>query len=104
MSENKQLILWFNEIGMEDVPQVGGKNASLGEMYRDLSSEGIRIPNGFAATSEAYWHFLKSAGILEDIKETMAGLDKSSMKDLVGAGPQSPGTDPERPSPRRPLG
>ena len=86
MTENKQLILWFNEIRMEDVPRVGGKNASLGEMYRDLSSEGIRIPNGFAVTSEAYWHFLKSAGILEDIKETMAGLDKSRMKDMVDRG------------------
>jgi len=83
MNENKKYVLWFNEIGMEDVPRVGGKNASLGEMYRELSQEGIKVPNGFAATSAAYWHFIKSAGILEDLKETLAGLDKSNVKDLV---------------------
>jgi pyruvate,water dikinase len=86
MSESKKLTLWFKDIGMEDVPVVGGKNASLGEMYRELSSEGVRIPNGFAVTSEAYWHFLKAAGILEDLKETMGGLDKSNMNDLVERG------------------
>ncbi|BAI61338.1 phosphoenolpyruvate synthase [Methanocella paludicola SANAE] len=83
MNENKSYILWFNEIGMEDVPRVGGKNASLGEMYRELSPEGIKVPNGFAATSAAYWHFVNSAGILEDLKEILAGLDKSNVKDLV---------------------
>ena len=86
MTENKQLILWFNEITMEDVPRVGGKNASLGEMYRELSSEDVKIPNGFAATSDAYWHFLESAGILEGLKKTLAGLDKSNMKDLEERG------------------
>ncbi len=84
--KDTKLILWFSEIGMKDVPLVGGKNASLGEMYRELSPEGVKIPNGFAATSMAYWHFLKSAGILEDLKETMGGLDKSNINDLVERG------------------
>jgi pyruvate,water dikinase len=77
MVENQKYILWFNEIGMEDLPRVGGKNASLGEMYCELSPKGIKIPNGFATTSNAYWHFVESAGILEKLKETLAGLDKS---------------------------
>ncbi|MDH3514155.1 MAG: hypothetical protein OEM83_04700, partial [Gammaproteobacteria bacterium] len=49
----------FSELGMNDVPVVGGKNASLGEMFRNLSAEGVRVPDGFATTSEAYRHFLK---------------------------------------------
>ena len=53
---------WFSEIGVEDVPVVGGKNASLGEMTRELSSLGIRIPAGYAVTAEAYRHFLEFNG------------------------------------------
>jgi pyruvate,water dikinase len=82
MGDDK-FIHWFSEIGVEDVPRVGGKNASLGEIYRELSSEGIKVPNGFATTAGAYWYFLESAGILEDLKETLAGLDKTNVKDLV---------------------
>jgi pyruvate,water dikinase len=86
MTENGKFILWFDEISMEELPRVGGKNASLGEMYRELSSEGIKIPNGFAVTSEAYWHFIKSAGILEGLKKAMEGLDKSNVKELEERG------------------
>lgn len=86
MPENKKYVLWFDEIGIEDVPSVGGKNASLGEMYRELTSKGVKIPNGFATTSEAYWHFLMSAGILDKLKETLTGLDKSNVKDLAVRG------------------
>ena len=68
MSEkDQQLILWFKDIDMGDVPLVGGKNASLGEMYRGLTPEGIKIPNGFAVTAKAYWHFVRSAGILDGL-------------------------------------
>ncbi|MCD4755819.1 MAG: pyruvate, water dikinase, partial [Deltaproteobacteria bacterium] len=56
-------ILWFNEIGIKDVPLVGGKNASLGEMYRHLTEKGVMVPNGFAITADAYKHLLKEAGI-----------------------------------------
>nr|WP_041934825.1 PEP/pyruvate-binding domain-containing protein [Cyclobacterium marinum] len=54
----KTYIKYFNEIGINDIPQVGGKNASLGEMYQNLSDKGIAVPYGFALTSEAYWDFL----------------------------------------------
>ena len=56
-------VLWFKEIGMDDVPIVGGKNASLGEMVQNLSSQGVRVPNGFAVTAEAYRTFLQEAGL-----------------------------------------
>ena len=49
-----QYIKWFNELSIEDVDLVGGKNASLGEMYQNLTEKGIRIPNGFAITADAY--------------------------------------------------
>jgi pyruvate,water dikinase len=86
MVDKEKYILWFSEIGMVDLPMVGGKNASLGEMYRALSSLGVKIPNGFALTSRAYWHFIESAGILDKLKETMAGLDKSNVKELAERG------------------
>ena len=60
----RKFVKFFEEISIEDVPQVGGKNASLGEMYVDLSKKGLRIPNGFATTADAYRYFLDSAGLL----------------------------------------
>ena len=51
-------ILWFNEIGIEDVPRVGGKNASLGEMTKAVVPQGVNVPFGFATTAEAYFYFL----------------------------------------------
>jgi pyruvate,water dikinase len=86
MPKNKKFVLWFDEIGIDDVPSVGGKNASLGEMYRQLTSKGVKIPNGFATTSDAYWHFLTAAGILDKLKEALSGLDKSNVEDLASRG------------------
>ncbi len=60
MSKESKNILWFNELGIKDVPYVGGKNASLGEMYRNLKKKGVPVPNGFAVTAEAYRYFFKS--------------------------------------------
>jgi pyruvate,water dikinase len=54
MDKRDRFILWFNEIAIEDVPLVGGKNASLGEMAQNLIPKGISIPNGFAITARAY--------------------------------------------------
>ena len=62
-NRSKKFILWFNEISNKDVGLVGGKNASLGEMYQKLTKKGIRIPNGFATTSFAYWEFLEKSKI-----------------------------------------
>jgi pyruvate, water dikinase len=78
MPQERKFTLWFDEIRIGDVPLVGGKNASLGEMYQDLTSKGVKIPNGFATTSDAYWHLLEESGILDKLKEALAGLDKKS--------------------------
>lgn len=87
MSEYKgKYIRWFEETTIDDVPLVGGKNASLGEMYRELTSKGVRIPNGFSITAEAYWHTLEAGGILEKLKNTMEGLDTSDIADLSRRG------------------
>ncbi len=75
-------ILWFNEIGIKDIPLVGGKNASLGEMYQHLTERGVRVPNGFAITAEAYRHLLKEAGIEQTIRDILEGLDTHNIADL----------------------
>jgi pyruvate,water dikinase len=84
--KGKKFILWFDEIGIGDVPMVGGKNASLGEMYRKLHSQGINIPNGFAIAAYAYRYFLRYAGIEEEIKKILKDLDTSDMSNLTRKG------------------
>ena len=81
-------ILWFRELGIKDVPLVGGKNASLGEMYRTLTSHGVRVPNGFALTAAAYQNFITSTGVKRKIKTILAGLDTKNMPDLSAKGHQ----------------
>ena len=76
-------IRFFSEIGIEDVPLVGGKNASLGEMFRELTPKGIAVPNGFAITAEAYRRALETAGAWPALKETLVGLDVSDVDDLA---------------------
>lgn len=85
-ARKKKFILWFNELGIEDVPLVGGKNASLGEMYRNLGKKGVHVPNGFAITAHSYFHFIQSAGIDDDIKRILKGLNTHSMEDLARRG------------------
>ena len=84
----KKLILWFSEIGIGDVPLVGGKNASLGEMYQKLKENGINVPNGFAITAYAYRYFLKYAGIEDEIKRILQDLDTSNIENLLRKGRQ----------------
>jgi len=88
MSEkhDEKLILWFDEIGIEDVPLVGGKNASLGEMYQKLTSKGVAVPHGFAITAYAYRHLLKTAGIAQAIEDALAGLDTHDLRNLQERG------------------
>jgi len=86
MGQDTRYIRWFEEIKIGDIPIVGGKNASLGEMYRELAGQGVKIPNGFAVTAEAYGHVIESAGILDELKEAMAGLDKTNLDDLMTRG------------------
>jgi pyruvate,water dikinase len=73
-------IRWFDQIGIGDVPLVGGKNASLGEMYRALAPKGVRVPNGFAITAEGYRFFLRSAGL--SINELLSGLNTGDLENL----------------------
>ena len=76
-------VRWFSEITMEDVPLVGGKNASLGEMTRELGPLGIRVPEGYAVSADAYRYFLGANELEGPIREAMAGLDKVDVEDLT---------------------
>ena len=82
----RALVLWFDEVGIKDVSLVGGKNASLGEMYRELAPKGVDIPDGFAITAYAYRHLLESAGIEGAIRDALEGLDTHDMKNLQERG------------------
>jgi pyruvate,water dikinase len=73
----------FGRLGIEDVPVVGGKNASLGEMTRELGGLGVRVPEGYAVTADAYRHYLESNGLTNRIREIMSGLDKDDVEDLT---------------------
>ena len=79
-------IRWFRELSMADVPLVGGKNASLGEMYRELSSQGVRLPNGFATTADAFRGLLTKANAWDELHGLLDGLDKSDTRALAAAG------------------
>ncbi len=79
-------IKFFNELSIKDVPLVGGKNASLGEMYCQLAKKGVRVPNGFATTAEAYNYFMEEAGLKQKIKKILDGLDTHNMVDLSRRG------------------
>ncbi|PLX48831.1 MAG: phosphoenolpyruvate synthase [Desulfobulbaceae bacterium] len=83
---DEALILWFDEIGIEDVPLVGGKNASLGEMYQHLTDKGVAVPHGFAITAYAYRYLLKAAGLEAEIREVLADLDTEDMHNLAERG------------------
>jgi pyruvate,water dikinase len=60
-SKEQSLILWFEEVGIEDIPLVGGKNASLGEMIQQLKPKGVNVPTGFAITAYAYRYFIRES-------------------------------------------
>lgn len=81
-----QYIRFFADIGIEDVDSVGGKNASLGEMYSELSREGVNIPNGFATTAEAYRYFLKHNDLEAPITEALAKLNVDDTTALAETG------------------
>jgi pyruvate,water dikinase len=81
-----QYIKWFAEISIGDVPLVGGKNASLGEMFRELSSEGVRVPDGFAVTAGGYRHFLRHTGLDTRINRILSGLNTADIDNLQNRG------------------
>ena len=84
--KTKRFILWFDELTNKDVPLVGGKNASLGEMYQRLTSKGLLIPNGFALTAYAYRYFLVQNKLDIRIQEILKGLDTTDVKNLARKG------------------
>ncbi len=78
-----RFIRWFAEISMDDVPLVGGKNASLGELYRELTPQGVPVPNGFAITAEAYRHLLDEAGVWDELHRLLDDLDPDDVTELA---------------------
>ena len=81
-----QSIRWFSELGMADLDQVGGKNASLGEMVSHLTRLGVQVPDGFATTSEVYREFLSGTGLAERIEQRLSALDTEDTIALAAAG------------------
>ncbi|MFM7674622.1 MAG: PEP/pyruvate-binding domain-containing protein, partial [Synechococcus sp.] len=86
MASSDVLVVPFEAVGLEAIAQVGGKNASLGEMIRELSAEGVRVPGGFATTAAAYLHFLASGGLAGQLHTILDGLDGSDIAALQAAG------------------
>ena len=92
-------ICWLQDLGMEDVPVVGGKNASLGEMIRNLAGVGVRVPGGFATTAQAYREFLAQGGLDERIQTVLDALDVEDVTALTDAGPRIRGWILDQPFP-----
>ncbi len=90
MSNNgsSPLVLWYNQLGMNDVDRVGGKNASLGEMITNLSGMGVSVPNGFATTADAFNQFLDQSGVNQRIYALLDETDIDDVSALAKAGAQ----------------
>lgn len=86
MSNISKYILWFDEINLTDLPQVGGKNSSLGEMISLLSDSGIAVPGGFATTSDAFWYFIQQTNLNKKINDVLDNLDVHDVLALKKAG------------------
>jgi len=86
MNKEQSHILWYQNVSIKDVLLVGGKNASLGEMIRELSKKGIQIPDGFALTTKAYWYYLKANKIDQKLKEIFQKFDPKNIKSLQETG------------------
>lgn len=84
--KNKENILWFDEVGMKDVPIVGGKNGSLGEMFSNLTSKGVNVPYGFAVTVNFYWKFIKANKLDKILPEIFKNLNASNVKSIQTVG------------------
>ncbi|MBM3222189.1 MAG: phosphoenolpyruvate synthase [Candidatus Tectomicrobia bacterium] len=82
-------IRWFEDIALEDIPLVGGKNASLGEMYQALAAQGVRVPNGYAITAEAYRTFLRRNGLDTRVRDILTDLDTHDLATLRQRGLQA---------------
>jgi phosphoenolpyruvate synthase/pyruvate phosphate dikinase len=74
MALGSSCVRWFESVGFDDVPLVGGKNSSLGEIYREMGSQGVRVPNGFALTVRAYYEALQSSHAWVKLQQLLKGL------------------------------
>jgi len=86
LSMTQEFVKWFEDLTINDVPSVGGKNASLGEMIQNLGKKGVRVPSGFAITAYAYKYMIEKAGIDVKIKEILKNLDTHDVTDLAARG------------------
>ena len=86
MSDSTDNVLWFSSLGMGDLDRVGGKNASLGEMISNLAAAGVRVPDGFATTAEAFRTFLVDTGLRDRIAAMLEGVDTDDVDALSAAG------------------
>lgn len=84
--KKKKNIYWFNQLTNKDVPKVGGKNASLGEMYQKLTKKGVLIPNGYATSASAYDEFMEESGAKDKIREIFKDLDTHNIRNLMERG------------------
>ncbi|RLA13483.1 MAG: phosphoenolpyruvate synthase, partial [Gammaproteobacteria bacterium] len=85
MSNN---VVSLDQLGMDDVPRVGGKNASLGEMISNLGELGVAVPGGFATTADAFNNFLEQAGLVDKIHQALEQLDTDNVRALAETGAQ----------------
>lgn len=86
MPQKSKYILWFRETGIKDISLVGGKNASLGEMHRNLRRRGIRVPDGFSVTAGAFRYFIAQNKLDGEIKNILKGLNTANMRNLAERG------------------
>ena len=89
MTSSPALVVNLQEVGLESIACVGGKNASLGEMLRELASSGVRVPEGFATTAEAYRLFVASNGLEQPLRAILKELDSNDLHSLQAAGTAS---------------
>ncbi|MGB7273453.1 MAG: phosphoenolpyruvate synthase [Geitlerinemataceae cyanobacterium] len=88
-SKETAFVLWFEEVGISDIPYVGGKNASLGEMIQQLTPQGVNVPTGFATTAYAYRYFVEQAGLQDKLRQLFADLDVENVQNLRDRGKQA---------------
>ena len=89
MEKKHKYIRFFKEIGVHDVALVGGKTSSLGEMYRELTPQGVKVPNGFAITAAAYRYILDKANAWDALHKALEGIDPANMSDLSNRGKEA---------------